>query len=340
VTNFIKTRSSIGHHDDYYRVFAELCRQFGYSAQVTVNWRSVMFSGDSLFFMMMEETPIGFVLTAPIRSLLGRKTSCLLFRPGESVHPKSLIHQVKRALLQSLRRLPGCNIITLLPFDLEPGFAAFANNWIYDPQLWDVKLLGYDAPPSKAMQEFIGEIRERAGTRKVVVALGTQNQIKGFGFFCQLWNSPKSEALRQETLFVSLGKVAPTLTGLATEFAENGGYLLDRMASNEELLALYQCTDYVWACYAPQYNQASGIYGRAVQFGVPTVVRSGSFLDRLSTILDEPKIGLAWGDEDGVVDAFRNELGRVPKEKSEIKVEKMLERSMVCLRGAISDKLA
>ena len=42
------------------------------------------------------------------------------------------------------------------------------------------------------------------------------------------------------------------------------------------MLALYSIADLAWCFYSPEYDQASGILGRALQFSVTPVVRKGS----------------------------------------------------------------
>ena len=70
--------------------------------------------------------------------------------------------------------------------------------------------------------------------------------------------------------------------------------MFDRLLTDGEMMSLYACADVVWSCYSPEYDQASGIFGRAVQHGVPTVVRVGSNLHSLSTEIRHPTITLAW----------------------------------------------
>jgi hypothetical protein len=59
-----------------------------------------------------------------------------------------------------------------------------------------------------------------------------------------------------------------------------GGYACDRFISNEELFDLYACADLIWCCYAADYDQASGVFGRAIQLGIPVVVREGALIHK------------------------------------------------------------
>ena len=87
-------------------------------------------------------------------------------------------------------------------------------------------------------------------------------------------------------------KVATASRHHAERFTANGGMLIDRHLDNDELLHLYRRADAIWSCYAPDYNQASGIFGRAVQLGVPAIVRKRSYLQPLAAELEHPVLAL------------------------------------------------
>ncbi len=233
-----------------------------------------------LFFLMIEVYPIAFTLAALCGFLLNIPVAGLLFRPAEAVRcdrPKSI---VKHLLLRLLRRLPNTKVLSMLPFSLDPRFAGIAAGWLYDPQLWDLPLLYPGA--YKAASPLQHLVREAAAGRRVIVALGAQERIKGFDYLVELWlNSP---AFREEYLVVIAGKVR-TAHAAAAAFTESGGLLINRWIDNDEMFALYRSADLIWVCYAPDYDQASGIYGRAFQMGVPAVVRKGSFVDKISATL-------------------------------------------------------
>jgi hypothetical protein len=198
--------------------------------------------------------------------------------------------------------LPNVRIISILPFSLEPRIARVANAWIYDPQLWDLSY--FALPNSERFSRLTGEIALAAKGRPVVLALGAQNRIKGFEFFAQLWCG--QAAIREKFLFLAAGKVAPECVSFALELADAGGFVMDRHIEDDEFLSLYRCADVVWSCYAPIYDQASGIFGRAVQLGVPAVVRERSFLDRQARELEHPTLGLQFGDATAAVNRLQS----------------------------------
>ncbi len=78
-----------------------------------------------------------------------------------------------------------------------------------------------------------------------------------------------------------------------------GGLLIDRRLDDAELESLYVVSDVIWSCYAPEYDQASGIFGRALQLGVPVIVRRGSLLHRFASGIRSPVLPLEFGDVSG-----------------------------------------
>jgi len=279
----LKSYSKIGHRTSYEQVLATALRDAGFdldpSATGTV----------ADFFPMLDDNKTAFCWKAVTNWVRGKPTVGLFFRPAECFLTTSLKYRFKRTLFGGLRRLPGTEIITILPFALDERFSTIATGWIHDAQFWDLDYLA----PAPHTSEIAERVRTVARDRRVVVALGGQNQIKGFDFFCNLWiGAPQ---LHEKFLFVAAGKIAPGLEELSAKVSSSGGLIFDRSISDEELISLYKTADLVWSCYAPNYNQSSGILGRAFQLGKPSLVREGSYLVTFSELLGHPALSLPYG---------------------------------------------
>src|ERR1700685_4165033 len=189
-----------GHHDDYYRLFAAAAIAIGVSLQFMPRSRSVARRRGIWFYSMFDtwatETTRAS-LAALFRSLVGKKTIGLLFRPGDCFIERSIKSSFRRILFGVVSRLRNVHLLSIFPFAVSPEISSVATSWIYEPQLWDLQYLG-----------------------------------------------------------------VPDL----------------------------QSADLVWSCYAPDYNQSSGIHGRAVQLGIPVVVRRGSYIDALGKSLSHPSL--------------------------------------------------
>ena len=271
-----------GHRAQYFAFLGQLFT----IRRVRLNWR-VLTDPDPVLVPMIEESLAVYALVGVMRSLIGRRTAGFLFRPGPVISNQSLRHRIKYWVLRLLRLIPRVQTLTILPFALEPRFAEVADGWIYDPQIWDLHWpRALSAAPSGGV--LSDAIHEAAGGRSICVALGRQDVSKGFDQFAAVYAA--SEPLREASLFAYGGKVAPSCAAAAAEFAARGGYGVNRFIDDTELLDLYGCADLVWCAYAPDYDQASGILGRAMQLGIPVVVRNGSLVHRLCRIEALPHV--------------------------------------------------
>ncbi len=223
----------------------------------------------------IEAAPAKFAIASLIRGLLGRRSVGLMLRPLPALRGRSLRLRAKRAMLKLLLQVPGAQVLTIVPFAIEPGLSSIAKGWIHDLQNWDMQL---DPAPALASdgQCLAQTIRRQAAGRAVCCAIGRQEREKGFDRFAALFCA--SPDLRQTMLFAFGGKVSPTLTEAASAMANAGGFALDRLVSDAELAGLYLAADLVWCVYSRDYDQASGVLGRAMQHGIPVAARRGSVI--------------------------------------------------------------
>jgi len=260
-----------GHRREYVALMARLFGEGGVETRLLRRWRDAAAASPPAFFLMVEENCAGYAAAALWRAVMGRRTVGLLFRGREALEGKSPRLRLKRWGLRLLRRVPGVTTLSIVPFRVEPGLAEIADDWIDDPQLWDLEDLSPEPTPLSEA------VRGAAAGRRLVVSLGIQNEAKGFCFLAGAWS--QSPSLRADWLFVAAGKVASEELPVAAEFVANGGYLVDRFISDAELASLYKAADVIWGVYAPFYDQASGIFGRAVQYDVPILLRRGSAVE-------------------------------------------------------------
>lgn len=325
------TASAEGHRGEYTRVLSSAlsCRFSCRSTRSLLELMSPRLT--SVFFEMLDDRAPSFLVLALIRSLLGLRTSGLFFRSGECFRP-GLKYKIKQALFRALRLLPGVTVLTILPFQIDPRFALVAHGWIYDPQLWDLPILTEEKRENR-IAEF--NIREPAAGRKVIVALGGQERIKGFEFFCQIWLG--SAELRERYMFAVAGRIPPGYGELLSRFEEAGGLAFNSFVTEDELRHAYAQADAVWCCYAPDYDQSSGIFGRSFQLGVPAIVREGSYVQQLSSLLDHDQVALTFGEVDlSVAVLLRSEFERADQVEIQKKVEALRDVSLANLERSIA----
>lgn len=276
-----------GHHPEYDAVIARELAAIGVEAVFTKEV-AVALTAPRVLFAMIDGNWRAFVLCALASCVSARRVSGLFFRPGECFRPAAK-YKFKRLAMRALRAAPRTKVVSIVPFSASPRLAEVAWDWVPDPQMWD---LG-DETGGGCSTPLSAELVARAGGRPIVVALGEQNASKGFRSFCGVWSA--SAELRERRLFVAAGRVAPHLRAQAEVLRRLGGVVIDRRLSFDEMASLYRAAGMVWAVYHPNYDQASGIVGRAFQFGVPTILRRGSFMASVMREWEHPIVEVDYG---------------------------------------------
>jgi len=285
------SKDGIGHHADYDRLFEAALAPFNVSLQRVAAPGRGADARAPLFYSFFDTKPsetLAALGRATLRSWLGRPTVGLMFRPGDCFIAGSVKSRLRRLLFRCVAHLPHVHLLSIIPLALEPRLAEVATNWIYDPQLWDLEYL--HAVAREPSREIRDPLQAAARGRRLVVALGLQNRGKGFDYFVDVWCA--SSRLRAEYLFVAAGKVSDESSANAKRFVEQGGILFNGRIADEDLFYLYGEADRIWSCYSPDYDQSSGIHGRAIQLGIPVLVREGSYIDAFGKLLAHPSLAL------------------------------------------------
>jgi hypothetical protein len=332
------SRDGDGHHAEYDRLFeAALAPLEIYLHRVP----GAHFSTNAkapLFYSSLDTRPaqtIAALGRAAARSFMGRATIGLFFRPGDCFIAGSFQATIRRILFRFVSRLPHVHILSILPPEVLPRLREVATDWIYDPQLWDLDYLNEaSAEPSPQIAE---QLAVASHGRGLLIAIGRQSKTKGFDYLVDIWcTSPR---LREKYIFVVAGKLDAASAAQAKRFVDLGGVLVNQRIANSDLLYLYKRADMVWSCYTEGYDQSSGIHGRAVQLGIPVLVRNDSYIDRLGRMLGYPSLGLPG---DAAAAAAEQILAWQPRavDAGRLKetVDKMRLRSLSVLVNALNDK--
>lgn len=221
-----------------------------------------------------------------IRSLFGKPT-CTIFLGAVKFRAniESQSSHLDKLLIKIWKLLPKQKLLAILPYNIEPSLSRVTNDYISDPQMWDLWFNDYpNIFPQTALSKLVE--KKRKG-REVLIFLGKKDKRKSFGELVAF-----TKKNRNHILTVAAGRVAQECAHEAAELLSLGMMVEDRYISDNELLSLYNVADFAWCYYAPVYDQPSGIYGRAIQLGVTPVVRSGSMIARISDKFSIPCIKL------------------------------------------------
>jgi hypothetical protein len=249
--------------------------------------RSQLVMADRLLLATLDDDIVGFTLLATERSLRGKATAALFLRP-QSCFQRDVRSWSKAQLFRLLKKMPHLATITITPFSAAPHYASVAHAGVCDPQYWDfANRLKQAFQPTLLSEELV----RRAAGRPIGCAMGRLASAKGIPFLAAILE--RSPQLRESMLWVCAGTVTDAERSLAERLMSAGIVVVDRFLSEAEIESLYGVTSAVWASYTPDYDQASGIFGRAMQLGVPAIVRRGSIIEHFARRHGVPVIAIA-----------------------------------------------
>lgn len=257
---------SDGHRSDYNNFLMKILGQADFVKRSN--------GCEIMVFMMIEESFFGFFLTSIFRAFQGKKTTGLLFRLKPVVFAKNIRMYIKGIILKFLCLFKSIRIFSIHDPSLLPKGSTYVTDWIYDFQLWDFS----DSP---IRREIIDDRVKRNDelTRSdpiTIVALGSQDENKGIIDLIRLIKLRNS--INSNQVFKIYGKLDPIYENELLSVMSHRDVCINDYVSNEILWQGYKEADLIWAFYSPKYDQASGVAGRAAQFGVPVIVRSDSII--------------------------------------------------------------
>lgn len=277
-----------GHRRDYFRVLRRVLGGRVIWGSIKNRWRVLLLARKLVCSTCDDYLPSFFVL-AILRALSGRPTIGLSVRSETIFQRFGMVQKIKGGMLKLLKRVPNIDVVTFMPYWVEPRLERYTAGWMYDLQYWDIPWL--DLSSSESMTHLDDEVSSKASGRRIVATVGHQRRVKGIEYFMSLYDQA---AVREQFLFVCIGPNWDIDKALVERFVQAGGMFIDKHLRDDEVLCVYKWADIIWACYRPDYDQSSGVFGRAVQLQKPTVVRKGSYLATLQAGLGQTGFALPY----------------------------------------------
>ncbi len=282
--------SLLGHRRAYQNLFIKLFDMKPSHGRVGRRNFGRLVGSDALLFGTIDDDYSGFFAVALTRALLGRRTVGLFIRPQTCFRHDALIYRFKKWAFMALKPIPLISVFTIVPFSAAPQYKMIATGGVIDPQMWDLNEIRLETLDLTLAEN----IRSVAKGRRVLAFIGTVNIGKGIEFLRGLTMSPTWP--HDKILVVVAGHFPEGTQHLVKELINCGALVINRFISDSELSTLYAEADFIWACYRPDYDQASGIFGRALQLMKIPVVRSGSLIAAITHHLPVSAIELEYGD--------------------------------------------
>lgn len=262
-----------GHRKAYANLFTQI---FGFSELVSpVAWKSIrpLIQADKLLFATVGRHFKRHLLVTIFRAILNKPSATLFL--GASDYCKGKKKRFDFLLLKLWKVLPKQQLFAIISYKVLPELSEITNGYIYDPQLWDIWIERSNTKLPKTKLSI--ELSEISKGRKTLLFIGKTKSSKSYNEFVDF-----SIANSKEVCAVSAGKVAIECAGKANQLKSNKMIVIDRYISDEELLSLYGIADFVWCYYGVKYDQSSGVYGRAIQLGIPTIIRKNSTVHKIA----------------------------------------------------------
>ena len=280
-----------GHRQSYLNLLGDLFDLEPMVGRMTPSLFKRLVRADQVLFTSLDDGMYAFAAVSLMRSLAGRPTAALFLRAQKCFDSGNWRYGLKRHAFATMRRLPHLTIATITPFDVAPRYAEVANVGVCDPQYWDRYAdLAIRQPTTTDLSALV---LAHASGRQICCALGSIGTGKGLRFLAETLESYPE--ITEKILIVCAGHVPYHGLELARRLEKAGALLIGRFLTDAELESLYSVADVVWACYAPDYDQASGIFGRALQFGIPPLVRQGSVIEAFATSNGVRSISVRFG---------------------------------------------
>lgn len=260
---------STGHRGNYVFTFARLLEGEALIGSPSRNLWRLLFT-PQLLLPTLETSPRFYTVLTLLRSLLLRRTVIFVLRP--QLPQRGAMRWMKAVTHRLLSILPGTRLATIFKVPADSHLAGRAT-LIRDLEYWD--LAGRPAPGPTPLSD-----RARAAAAsgsKVIVSLGWFSEDKGGRMLLDMFAEP---AMAGRFTLMIAGMVEPDLARNLATISNKHLLVENRILTEEELLSLYSVADLSWCCYAPERDISSGVFGRSLQFGVPTIVREGSLLHR------------------------------------------------------------
>lgn len=293
---FVYITDSGGHRREYAELLSKHFKLTKLVGQVNPRSLSKLVFSDQVLFASIDDNIKLFFIVGLLRILFLKKTVGLFLRPHSCFFKTSLKSIIKRYLFTIFCYLPLISVITILPFKIYPHYRKIAKYSVLDPQIWDKfesiqSVYGLDQT-----LDIVKQIQDFAAGRKLISFIGTSGLNKGLKFILDVVSSTAWDSCK--LCFVVAGIVPNESRGCCRALEMRGVLILDRFIDDKEIDILYFLSDSIWACYRPDYDQASGILGRALQFGKPAIVRDKSVAMQLSQYFSSPYIALDYQNPD------------------------------------------
>jgi hypothetical protein len=258
--NYIFISNKNGHHKNYGIVIKKIIK--GKTILNKYKIPFILIKKNKIFYLDFDKSQLFYGLLAPLRKLLGINDIYFSVR-SEYILNRNFIGLIKR-FIHTLVKISGGRIISIHKGINTSDLSPYISDFIYDIQYWDLPFLdaSYTKPP---------ELNFLSNNSSILAVIGALNQKRCKDKLIQFLteNNPKFH-----TIFA--GKINQEDQSRISKLSNVT--LINRYISDNELFYLYKIAHAIYCYYDLSVRRPSGIFGRAVQFGKPAIIRKNGFL--------------------------------------------------------------
>jgi glycosyltransferase involved in cell wall biosynthesis len=280
-SSIVHINSSDGHRLPYLNLLSnilQLNRSIGNTRNIATFYKLIL--AKALLIASLDDDVLGFVIISLIRALFRRNTVALFIRP-QSCFGNNIKSNIKYFIFWSLSKVKAIKIFIIVPSFIGNDYHKVSTDWVHDPQMWDV----FDSPKIESLS-LSETIFRNAKNRKIISFIGRVSLDKGIATLINLINH--NDNLCNSYFFVIAGIFDSEAIKLFESVKAKNIILINRHLSNSEINSIYYKSSLIWCCYNKTYDQASGIFGRSVQYGKIAIVRKGSSIEMIARHYDIP----------------------------------------------------
>ncbi len=290
-----------GHRQSYQNLFAGLFGLSNIIAPLSMKQILKLIGAKTLLISTIDDAVLLYSIIIITRYILRKRTVSIFIRPQSCFFSGNFRFKLKYLLFFNLKLIPGSSIITIIPFQYREKYIDVSSQSVLDPQYWDY--IESDRPPALGQSLLADQLQSLARRRPVLLFSGAVNKDKGIEFLADIVE--QFPEINNDILIIVAGPIDKRLEEHCKRLQENGVELVARWLSDRELESLYGISSLIWACYHPSYDQASGIFGRAAQFGKTCLIRRGALLEEIGNGMALNHVSLTYGDTAGAVQKIK-----------------------------------
>lgn len=270
----------------------------------------------NLIFLTIDDSFYYYIICSIVRMLQKKKTIGIMLEPLGFLKNKSFKNKLKIIILNIFKKLGFTVIINIYSGLHLVDCENFYSGDIYDPAFWDLdvgktKLLNSNDNSNVNLNDIfeIGYI--------YILFLGSISKRKRFDLFAECCKQNTNKKIK----FIAAGDSSESFDkSIIIDYKKNGGILIDRYITDSEVILLQSKSNIYWAFYAKDFDQSSGIAGRAYQYDKKLITRNESLINYILANLNYNVLSF---DESELIQLFKfNKFFEVAKRLNNLNYKK------------------